>query len=213
MPLRQASSVAAFVQLSLSMRTQAYPLIGVWSCLVNVAGGHRGLMNWNALRIIVADDLRSARAIVVQHLHAAGVRDIREASDGAQAFNLFCNRSADVLLLDLEMPHSGVEALRSVRTSMMSPNRRVPVVMMTGLTTPDRIAAMRDSGATAIISKPMSAAGLISRIEGALRDPRAFIDGQTYVGPDRRRPRQQPYGGPFRRAGDAAPGEDVFEVA
>lgn len=168
-------------------------------------------MRFQHLSLIVADDQRSSRDIAVEILRTAGARDIRQARDGAEAFNLACQRPPDVMILDFEMPRDGLTALRQIRTAQASPNRQMHVIMMTGLTTPDRIAAMRDAGASEIVAKPLSGAKLLRRIESVLMTPRPFIEAATYVGPDRRRARADNYLGPLRRASD--PRDDVFEIA
>ncbi len=139
------------------------------------------------------------------------MRDIRQARDGAEAFNLVCAQAPDLLILDLEMPRDGLSALRQVRTAPNSPNRQLAVIMMTGLTTHDRIVAMRDAGANEILAKPLTSAKLLGRIQNILVSPRPFIDEPSYTGPDRRRVHAGPYSGPLRRATDRL--DDILEIA
>lgn len=139
------------------------------------------------------------------------MRDIRQARDGAEAFNLICTQAPDLLILDLDMPRDGLSALRQVRTAPNSPNRQLPVIMMTGLTTHDRIVAMRDAGANEILAKPLTSASLLGRVQSILLSPRPFIDQPSYAGPDRRRGHGRPYAGPLRRATDRL--DDVLEIA
>ncbi|MEQ1616935.1 MAG: response regulator [Terricaulis sp.] len=167
-------------------------------------------MRLQHLSAIIADDQRSSREIAAEILKIAGMRDIRHAGDGGEAFGLVCERAPDFLILNLEMPYDGVKALRQIRTAAISPNRRLPVIMMTAYATPARIVAMRDAGATEVVSKPLTAANLLARIQAALLHPRPFIDEATYVGPDRRRGRHGVYAGPLRRTTDGA--GDVFEI-
>lgn len=168
-------------------------------------------MHFEQLSAVVADDHKSSRDIVTHILRAAGIRDIRQADDGAEAFRRICERAPDFLVLDFEMPHDGVTTLRQIRTSPKSPTRQLPVIMMTAYTTQGRIEAMRDAGATEVLSKPLTPAKLISRIESVFLRPRSFIDQPAYVGPDRRRSNKIGFAGPFRRATDRA--NDVFEIA
>jgi|CXWL01.1.fsa_nt_gi CheY-like chemotaxis protein len=167
-------------------------------------------MRLQHLSAIVADDQQSSREIVAEILKATGMRDIRHACDGGQAYQLICARAPDLLILDLEMPYDGVKTLGQIRSGAASPDRQLPVVMMTAYATPARIAAMRDAGATEIVSKPLTFAKLLARIQAVLLNPRPFIDGPTYVGPDRRRGRVGHYAGPLRRAADGA--SDVFDI-
>jgi CheY-like chemotaxis protein len=168
-------------------------------------------MNFEQLSAVVADDNKSARDIVSHILRSAGVRDIRQADDGAEAFRRVCERAPDFLILDFEMPHDGVTTLRQIRTSAQSPARQLPIIMMTAYTTLGRIEAMRDSGASEVLSKPLTSAKLLSRIEAVLLRPRPFIDGPTFVGPDRRRLNLVGFAGPFRRMTDDA--SNVLDIA
>ncbi len=167
-------------------------------------------MRFEHLSVVIADDQRSSREIVAEFLKAAGMRDIRHAADGGEACQLICARAPDFLILDLEMPYDGVKTLGQIRTGAASPNRRLPVIMMTAYATPARIAAMRDAGATEVVSKPLSSTKLLARIQAVLLQPRPFIDGRTYVGPDRRRARAGHYVGPLRRSADGL--SDVFDI-
>lgn len=168
-------------------------------------------MRLQHLSAIVADDQKSSRDIAIEILRSTGMRDIRQARDGAEAFNLVRAKAPDLLILDLEMPKDGLTALRQIRSAPDSPNRQVAVIMMTGLTTHDRIVAMRDAGANEILAKPLSSAKLLGRIQNILLSPRPFIEAASYVGPDRRRGPIRSYAGPFRRASDRL--NDVFEIA
>lgn len=168
-------------------------------------------MGLQHLSAVVADDQKSSRDIVSNILRSNGLRDIREARDGAEAFNLVCARAPDLVILDFEMPRDGLTALRQIRTAATCPNRQLPVIMMTGLTTRDRIVSMRDAGANEVLAKPLNAARLLGRIQNIWLSPRTFIEAAAYVGPDRRRPNSRPYIGPLRRAADRF--GDVYDIA
>lgn len=168
-------------------------------------------MRLQHLSAIVADDQKASRDIAIEILRSTGMGDIRHARDGAEAFNLVRAKAPDLLILDLEMPRDGLSALRQVRTASNSPNRELAVIMMTGLTTHDRVVAMRDAGANEILAKPLTSAKLIGRIQNILLSPRPFIDEASYVGPDRRRGVTSSYAGPFRRAADRM--RDIYEIA
>lgn len=163
------------------------------------------------LSAVIADDRNTSRQIIADMLRGAGMRDIRLAADGRQALAEICARPPSFLVLDCEMPHAGLITLRHVRASTVDAIRRLPVIMITACTTRARIEAMRDAGASEILTKPLTPAKLFARIDAAVANPRPFIDEATFVGPDRRRVAINDYAGPFRRAGDSKP--DVFEIA
>lgn len=165
-------------------------------------------MRFQHLSAIIADDQKSSREIVSEILKSTGMRDIRQADDGGEAFRLICERAPDLLFLDLEMPYDGIKTLRQIRTAANSPDKRLAVIIMTASATPTRLVAMRDAGVTEVISKPLTSAKVFARINAVLLNPRPFIDNLAYVGPDRRRAPARHYAGPFRRAGEG----DVFDI-
>jgi DNA-binding response OmpR family regulator len=98
-------------------------------------------------------------------------------------------------------PISGVEFIYLLRTSKDSPDRFVPVIMVTGASDVGTVNGARDAGVTEFMTKPISARGLYARILEVINSPRAFIRTKTYFGPDRRR-REEPYDGDERRKMD-----------
>lgn len=167
-------------------------------------------MKFDQLSAVVADDQKTSRDIVAEILRSVGMRDIRHANDGAFAVELLAARLPSFLVLDLEMPHDGVTALRQIRRSENKSLRRVPVIMMTATATRSSVEAMRDAGANEIIVKPLTTAKLIGRVEAVLVKPKPFLECTSYIGPERRRTNNQPYYGPFRRESDAP--AEVLEI-
>lgn len=154
------------------------------------------------LSALVAGDLKTSRDLVGETLRTSGMRDIRHAVDGGQTIRLLRAQPSDFVILDFEMPHDGVSTLRQIRTSPDSPNRRACVIMLTAYATHSSIMAMRDAGASEIITKPLTAAKLLGRLQSLIVHPREFVDCHAYVGPERRRTRMQAYSGPLRRSSD-----------
>ena len=62
----------------------------------------------------------------------------------------------------------------------------MPVIVLTGHTPMSRVAGARDSGASFVVKKPISAQVLHDRICWAAQSQRPFISAGAYVGPDRR---------------------------
>jgi PAS domain S-box-containing protein len=83
--------------------------------------------------ILVADDDRDTRRLLVDLLRRAGHRTI-EASDGAEAIAAASNAAhVDLALIDVRMPGAdGLDALRALRSDAKT--RDLPIVMMTAST-------------------------------------------------------------------------------
>ncbi len=74
------------------------------------------------VNIVLADDSRTARKLILQRLRQAGCFcTVREASDGEQAYALIKAQNPDVVLSDWHMPNmTGPELLRLVRSSHLA---------------------------------------------------------------------------------------------
>src|SRR4051812_20159667 len=87
------------------------------------------------LKLLVVEDNRHMRILLRGLLESLGVRDILEAADGAAAMALLRDCKCDLILTDLAMkPMDGLDFTREVRTSTLSPNPFVPIIMVTGHT-------------------------------------------------------------------------------
>ena len=111
---------------------------------------------------------------------------------------------AYVAIVDFQMaPMDGLEFTRELRNSDMSPNPSLPVIMMTGHADQARVIQARDAGVNEFLVKPVTAKGVLDRLNAAMFKPRYFVESKTYIGPDRRRMDQFDSRLPRRRASDA----------
>lgn len=143
------------------------------------------------------------RKLVTSVLETLGVGSIYTANDGEQGFKSFCENNPDILIVDWHMvPMSGIELVEKVRKSPQSPNKTVPIIMMTGYSAMPRVSEARDCGATEFLVKPFSANDIARRIAYVINKPRDFIETDDFFGPDRRRRKIENYKGPYRRDQD-----------
>ena len=152
------------------------------------------------LNVLVVDDNRFMLTLLRRILVGLGVVNVMEATDGAEAFQVMRTCPADIIFTDWMMsPVDGVEFTRLIRTAKDSPNRFVPIIMMTGHTEFARVIEARDAGVTEFLAKPVSAKSVYTRIVSVIEHPRPFIETKNYFGPDRRRRHDPSYTGPERR--------------
>ena len=116
-------------------------------------------------KILIADDegsLRDALGIILRH---AGY-EVRMATDGAQAVELFMRERPDLVVLDVMMPRlSGFEVCEALRA--ISPD--VPLLMLSAKgAVDDRRNGLR-AGADDYVVKPFDDEELLLRIEALLR--------------------------------------------
>lgn len=141
--------------------------------------------------------------LVTSVLETLGVGRVWTADNGERGFDMFCNENPDIVITDWHMvPMSGIELVDKIRRNDISPNKMVPVIMMTGYSALPRVSQARDKGTTEFLVKPFSANDLARRIAYVINKPRDFIETPDYFGPDRRRRVIENYQGPFRRSTD-----------
>ncbi len=156
-----------------------------------------------ALQVLLVDDNQHMRAITSAVLQSAGVRTVREASDGGAALEVLRDQAVDLAIVDFNMfPLDGVEFTRLVRNSPDSANPYLPIIMMTGHSEKSRVYEARDAGVTEFVVKPITAKAILDRIQSVIFRPRPFVKTEDYFGPDRRRTSASNYKGPMRRKSD-----------
>ncbi|GJL85638.1 MAG: response regulator [Micavibrio sp.] len=152
------------------------------------------------LTVLVVEDTVPMRKLICSVLETLGVRTIHTAEEGRQGYDKFCKENPDIVITDWHMlPVSGLDLVKKIRTDKESPNKTVPIVMMTGYSAMPRVSKARDEGATEFLVKPFSANDLAKRIAHVISKPRDFIQADDFFGPDRRRRAMDNYKGPFRR--------------
>lgn len=167
--------------------------------------------NFEKLSILVVEDTVPMQKLVVSVLDTLGVGTMLSADDGEEGFALFCDANPDIVVTDWHMsPMSGIEMVSKIRNAEESPNKTVPIIMMTGFSALPRVSSARDTGVTEFLVKPFSANDLARRIAYVINQPRDFISAPHYFGPDRRRRNIDDYAGPFRRQSDRSADEKAF---
>ncbi|MBK8460045.1 MAG: response regulator transcription factor [Micropruina sp.] len=116
-------------------------------------------------RILVVDDDRTVREIVVRYLNAAGF-ETREAADGPSALLMAREEAPALVILDLTLPGlDGLEVFRRLRQE----RGETAVIMLTARAEePDRILGF-EVGADDYVAKPFSPRELVLRVRSLLR--------------------------------------------
>jgi two-component system chemotaxis response regulator CheY len=158
------------------------------------------------LSMLVVEDTQPMQKLLVSVLETLGIKNVQTCSNGQEAFRQFCNNNHDIVLSDWQMdPVDGIALTRMIRKHQLSPNKFVPVIMITGYSAWSRVEEARDAGVTEFLVKPFTAHDLARRIAHVINAPRDFIDTDGFFGPDRRRRRESDaqYNGPLRRGEDS----------
>jgi two-component system chemotaxis response regulator CheY len=141
-----------------------------------------------ALRVLIVDDELTMRKVTRSLLVAIGVKNIREAIDGASGLEEICTFAPDVVILDWEMPFlNGSEFMRAVRSPKSFPQPDVPVIMLTGHGERSRVVEAVQLGVNEFLLKPVSTTALLARLVSILTKPRRMVRKGDYYGPEPRR--------------------------
>lgn len=160
-------------------------------------------IDMSALTVLVADSNHYMLKIIRTMLRGFGINKIREAQDGAVALEELNTHLIDLVIVDYALTTlDGVELCELLRGAEDSPNRFVPIIMLSAYTEKWRIEAARDAGVTEFLRKPLCANDLYLRLLETIEKPRPFVRTARYFGPDRRRQTVATYSGPLRRAAD-----------
>ncbi|MEO1198241.1 MAG: response regulator [Pseudomonadota bacterium] len=141
-------------------------------------------MQLHRLKVLVADDNPYARTVLRTLLGAYGIRDVIDATDGAEAVDLIALNNPDVVILDWAMPiFTGLEVTRWVRTNQDAPNPFCPIILVTAYSSQKHVLEALSAGVHGFVRKPVSAAQLYQHLLWPILRPRAFVRDGEYFGP------------------------------
>ena len=114
------------------------------------------------LRALVADDSGVMRKIIVRAANAAGIDDVTEAVDGADAIQKFSAGEFDDVLTDSNMQNkSGLEVIQALRQA----GSDVPIIMVTTEGEKSHVLEAIQAGVTDYLTKPFESDDLLKKID------------------------------------------------
>jgi two-component system, chemotaxis family, chemotaxis protein CheY len=125
------------------------------------------------LTVLVVDDDKMVRQIIIEHLKQIGFQRFIEAADGSEAYKIIIDprQKVDLILCDWEMPRTdGLTFLKAVRGSRGRAN--TPFIMITSQQSQERmkISKAKISKVDAYIVKPFRAETLREKVFQVLFD-------------------------------------------
>ena len=161
----------------------------------------------SSLTALVLDDNHYERSISLDQLRAMGFGRVIGAANAVEAWESVRLSNPNVILMDwIENGGDGLDFARRIRRSEETPNRTVPMFMLTTRGAAAEVERARRSGVDGYLRKPISALALQQRVKTVISNPQPFVVTANYVGPCRRRRRPDlSYLGPLRRLDDTAP--------
>ena len=158
-------------------------------------------LDLSQIRFLLIDPNPLSIELTQDVLVMMGARQILKRARTDLALEALRSDPYDIVITEWNTaPMSGLEFIEYVRTSPSSPNRLMPVLLMTARSEQEYVLQARDRGMTEFLAKPFTVEALYRRLVSIIAYPRPFIDAERYFGPDRRRRRDIGYKGPERRA-------------
>lgn len=155
--------------------------------------------NLNGLRILVVEDfpfMADLMAAMLREFNVGkilSVCKIEEAQRLVTTYNVDTPQSQhiDMIMTDLFPPRNeGLEMMKWIRAHKKESIKFTPVLFCTAHTSLQVVTSGRDTGATEILMKPVSAEKLAHRLLYIIDHPRPFVRAPEFFGPDRRRKNQ-----------------------
>lgn len=139
-------------------------------------------------------------SLTISLMNMFGFRHVHGAKAADEGYNMFRQYNHDLVVTDWLMePKDGLDLIAMIRRNGDSPNKYVPIILMTGYSDQSRVEIARDMGVTEFLMKPYSARDLYARIVQVIERPRQFVEAGEFFGPDRRRRRDFDFRGYDRR--------------
>ena len=113
--------------------------------------------------ILVVDDSRTLRRILIRELNSLGFQNILEAADGLEAIETVKSKSIDLMLLDMEMPElDGLGVLEALKSDEVY--KSLPIIVISGAEQFDKTIKCIEIGAEDYLPKPFDPILLRARI-------------------------------------------------
>lgn len=120
------------------------------------------------MKILVAEDNRINRMVLVKQLSALQDARIWEAKDGEEALRLWETINPDILITDLEMPKKdGIELMYEIRAQ--ESDTYTFIIVLTGQDNEESLAKSFEAGADDYLTKPFESRELQYRIRAGER--------------------------------------------
>ena len=121
--------------------------------------------------VLVVDDSRTLRRLLIRELNEIGITRITEAGDGREALDLVHSKEFDLMLLDMEMPElDGLQVLYAVKADPFI--RTLPVIVISGAEQLENAVKCIEMGAEDYLPKPFNPVLLRARVMSSLEKKR-----------------------------------------
>ncbi len=138
----------------------------------------------SGLRVLILDDSAHMLALLGTILLSFGIRDVTRVRSAHAAVKALDGGRVDIAIVDKHLEgDDGLQLLRTVRRREEGRDPRIPIILLTAHTAKSVVIDAVMSGATDVLSKPVSARVLYEHIVDAVLKPRPLFDCGGYLVP------------------------------
>ena len=123
------------------------------------------------LHVLIIDDQKTMRSIIMGMLRTIGITTVATAPSGEEALEYLLQgaRFPDLIICDLHMEKmDGIQFCNAVRRNEDLKNKGVPILILTGDRDPLLHEVSMQVGALTVLTKPITAEELKAQIEEAV---------------------------------------------
>lgn len=141
---------------------------------------------WQDRPVIVVDPSSFLRRLVADVLRHAGGDNVHTFGDVEAGLSAAVTYARPIIISDWSDKSSpGPILTRALRRKNL-PVRRAPIIALGNSGQMREVERARDAGVNAFILRPVSPAALFARLDDSMRNPRPYVETETFAGPDRR---------------------------
>jgi two-component system chemotaxis response regulator CheY len=140
-------------------------------------------VEWQHLRVLIADDQRFILSLMFHMLKEIGVKseNIHQATNGDDAVHILRSLPVDLVVCDINMgPGSGLHLLKRIRTGQAGVKNHLPFIFLTAHSDAATVKLAAELDTNGFIVKPVAKKDLGNKLERVLANPRPPIEGKNY---------------------------------
>ena len=139
------------------------------------------------INIVLADSDHTYRHTISNMLRSAGLRQIKQVATIDEIKTTLLDPTPDLLISEAELSDGDFcDLVYDLRNGNVGNNPFLVVLTLTAEPTKELVRKVIDSGSDDLLTKPMSAAQLKSRIVTLIEQRKPFVVTSDYIGPTRR---------------------------
>ncbi|MDP6390117.1 MAG: response regulator [Alphaproteobacteria bacterium] len=162
------------------------------------------------IRVLLVEDNLSMRTLILTVLRMLGIPNVKGAASTEQAMVELEMQEPDIALVDCDNdPKEGPRFIHEMRRVDNGRHAELPVILLSAYADRQMVERARSAGANDLLVKPFSPRVLLQHIAYVMENPRATVQAESYIGPDRRQQMDENFKGDERRGveGDGDSGE------